>query len=124
MASLDDQEYLAFTKIVNQFIRPADVRDDGQSLGLLVKQDRVVRRDELGAVIADQYRPRVLADQLADHVRVSVGVSRVVAQGTGILAARGRPVPSRRPIRVTSRVGAQAASKRRRGLPWRVTKTS
>lgn len=52
---------------------------DSQPIGLLVEEDRVVRGDQLAVVVADEGRPRVLADQPADDVRIVPGMERIGA---------------------------------------------
>jgi hypothetical protein len=65
---LDDEQDLSVFQSVNHGVRPTDMGDDRQSLGLVIEQDRIVRGDQLAVVVADQNSPRVLADQPSDDV--------------------------------------------------------
>jgi AcrR family transcriptional regulator len=62
---------------VQLLVRSPDVAVDRQLVGLLVEQDRIMRGDE-AVVVADQGRPRVLADHPTHDRRVGHGVMRAV----------------------------------------------
>ena len=77
MPPLHDHQQLPLGQPVDLLVGPAQVGDDRQPRRLLVEQDRVVGGDDLAVVVADQRGPGVLANQLADEVRVVAGKQRV-----------------------------------------------
>src|SRR3954469_12751941 len=79
--ALDDQQHLTITKVMDLVVRLADMSEHHKSVGLFIDQDRIVRRDQLAGVIADQRAPRVLPDQPAYDVGIVLSVKRVVAHG-------------------------------------------
>jgi hypothetical protein len=88
---LDDEHDLAIPEPMDLLVGPPHVGEDSQSVGLLVKKYRVVRRYELLGSAADEDAPRVLADQLPDKLGGVAEVMRVVAHGM-ILPTRAETV--------------------------------
>lgn len=87
MVALDDQQDLALPEGVDLLIGPADVREHGEPIALLVKQDRIVRGGKLPGIAADEDAPGVLADQLRDDLGILAQVVWVVAHLTILPAA-------------------------------------
>jgi hypothetical protein len=103
VAALHDQQDLPVPESVDPLVGPADVGHDRQAVGLLVQQDRIVRRDQFAGVAAHQCRPRVIPDQVPDDVGV---VAEVVGVGAHGLDCSRRRAPTtdpygnrRRPLR-------------------------
>jgi hypothetical protein len=76
---LDDEQDFPVPESMDHLIGPSDVSKDGQPIGLIVKQNRIVRSDLLTIVIAHQDRPRILSDQPTNYVGVLTRVERIVS---------------------------------------------
>ena len=93
LAPLDDQHDLAVAESMVHLVGPTYVSEDGQTLGLVIEQDRVVRGDEPAVVAADQDAPGVLADQPPDDLGVVREMVRIVPH-TVILPTPAVPRPA------------------------------
>jgi hypothetical protein len=78
-----DEEKLRVSELMDLLVGPPYMGHDRQLFGCrpIVQLNRIVRRDQLCAVVTDDGRPRVLGNQTPHDRRVGDCMLRVVAHG-------------------------------------------